>query len=364
LRLPGLKLNPEYTMAEVIAFNEQDQRKQRKNQYVLLGSIYPSSAGGDILIHMNAIHINTWQNHGERSFTARLSDQRELKNRLIRFLGDLFDIDPLTLDFTVRDPHSDEGCIDTDALTSARRELEALTMTLGREPEKETSTRYESETGHHSPGVTVLKFDRTEASVRLDMDRSHIARTQQAFYDLLLNPYLVQINEPSISTLPYRPHRGRIRVEVSYQIHPELFTELTEILPFQHVVSRYKEYAYLTYRADFSDIPFQLQRDIQLGHYRTIPVIQLTDRQGRIVHTFIDGQYLDPREIAPSDNVTLMDDFKQLLVMTSSRTDIQLFLKEIPYMGVYELELPISILENLSEIRVHFLPITDLYKQY
>ncbi|HAE86654.1 TPA: hypothetical protein DCG86_01375, partial [Candidatus Marinimicrobia bacterium] len=114
----------------------------------------------------------------------------------------------------------------------------------------------------------------------------------------------------------------------------------------------------------YSDIPFQLQRDIQLGHYRTIPVVELTDEQGRIIHTFIDGQYLDLREINQHDGLSLLDHFKPLLIMTSSRSDIQLYIKQAPYVGVYELELPVSILESLAEVRVRFYPILDLYERY
>lgn len=363
LRLPGLTLHPEYSLAEVLAFNEQDARIQNKNQYVLLGSVYPSSAGGDVLIHMSSIHLNTWQNRGEKSFTAHLSDRRALKDQLIIHLGKLFNIEPLSLDFTVRVPQSDEGRVDTRALTEARRELEALTKSLGRTQDQEPSSLQKADK-IRTPGMTVLHFDHTESSARLEMDRSHIARTRKAFYELLLNPYLVQINEPTLSTLPYRPNRGRIRIEVSYEILPELLDELTDVLPFRQVSTGYNNYTTFIYQADFSDIPFQLQRDIQLGNYRTIPVIQLADRQGQIIHTFIDGQYLDTREIEPSDNVTIQNNFQQLLVMTSSRTDIQLYLKKFPAIGIYELELPVSTLENLSEIRVQLMPITELYDRF
>ncbi len=368
LRLPGLVLHPGYTMSEAITFMEQDQRVQKHNQYILMGSIYSSSAAGDILVHMSSVQIGTWQPRGETSFTAILSDKHALKNALIHHLGNLYRIEPLSLDFTVGDSPTDEGQIDTETLKAARRELLNLAEGFGKREEQlpQTGLTHSKTPGYESPtsGATVLRFNQTEANLRLEMERSHLDRTRQAMYDLLQNPYLVQINEPNISTLPYRPYRGIIRIEVSYQIHPDLLEELTEILPFRQVDTHYDDYSFLTFQADYSDIPFQLQRDIQLGHYRTIPVIELTDRQGRTVHTFIDGQYIDHDEIMDRENLTIHNDFKQLLIMTSSRSDIQLYIKQTPYVGVYELELPVSILENLSEVRVEFYPIMDLYTLY
>jgi len=55
-RLPGLILHPEYTMSEAITFREQDPQFP-SNRYILMGSIYHSSAEGDILIHLSSIHI-------------------------------------------------------------------------------------------------------------------------------------------------------------------------------------------------------------------------------------------------------------------------------------------------------------------
>ncbi|HDT12705.1 MAG TPA: hypothetical protein ENO01_03500, partial [Candidatus Marinimicrobia bacterium] len=101
LRLPDLLLHPGYTVSEVIAFNQQDMRTQKKNQFVLLGSIYPSSASGDVLIHMSAVNINSWKNVSETSFTAVLSDTRKIKNQLIDHIGRLFNVQTLSLDFYV-----------------------------------------------------------------------------------------------------------------------------------------------------------------------------------------------------------------------------------------------------------------------
>lgn len=361
-RLPGLILHPEYTMSEAITFRDQDPQFPA-NRYILMGSIYHSSADGDVLIHLSSIHIKTWQTVGESSFTAYLSDKRALKSTLIHHLAKLYQTESLDLDFTVSDTPADEGYIDTETLEAARRELLDITAELGKD--KETETKSHTSLSLQPPaGTTILRFNQTEAKLRLDMEREHLNTTQQAMYELLLNPYLIQINEPNISTLPYRPHRGTIRIEVSYQLHPDLLEELTDILPFQRVDSYNNNYSYLTFQADYSDIPFQLQRDIQLGHYRTIPVIELTDGQGCIIHTFIDGQYLDLREINRYDGLSILDHFKPLLIMTSSRSDIQLYVKQEPYVGVYELELPVSILESLAEVRVRFYPILDLYERY
>ncbi|MCD6235157.1 MAG: hypothetical protein J7K63_08995 [Candidatus Marinimicrobia bacterium] len=363
-RLPGLILHPEYTMSEAITFREQDPQFP-SNRYILMGSIYHSSAEGDILIHLSSIHIKSWQTAGESSFTAYLSDKRALKSALIHHLAKLYQTESLDLDFTVNNESpTDEGYIDTETLEAARRELLNITTELGKGKERESKS-HGLTTLRPPAGTTVLRFNQTEAKLRLDMERENLNTTSQAIYELLQNPYLVQINEPNISTLPYRPHRGTIRIEVSYQLHPDLLEELTDILPFQQVDTENDYYySYLTFQADYSDIPFQLQRDIQLGHYRTIPVIELTDGQGRIIHTFIDGQYLDLREINRYDGLSILDNFKPLLIMTSSRSNIQLYVKQAPYVGVYELELPVSLLESLAEVRVQFYPILELYDRY
>lgn len=367
LRLPDLLLHPGYTVSEVIAFNQQDMRNLKKNQFVLLGSVYPSSGTGDVLIHMSAVSINTWKNVSESSFTAVLSDTREIKNQLIEHMGKLFNVQTLSLDFYVSETASDKGRIDTETLNAARKELADLIKDFGVPAEKEASTpqyKPDNENRYVTRGITTRKMDHTEAMARLELDRSQLERTQLAVYELLQNPYLIEINEPTISTLPYRPRLGRIRFEISFQILPALFQEITEVLPFKPVYSISDSYEFMTFNAMYNDIPFQLRRDIQLGNYRTIPVIQITDRQGRPVHTFIDGQYLNVNEIRETDTITLKSDFKQLLIMTASNVDIQLYLKQVPYVGVYEIELPISVLENLYEIRVELVPVNELYERY
>jgi hypothetical protein len=367
LRLPDLLLHPGYTVSEVIAFNQQDMRNLKKNQFVLLGSVYPSSGTGDVLIHMSAVSINTWKNVSESSFTAVLSDTREIKNQLIEHMGKLFNVQTLSLDFYVSETASDKGRIDTETLNAARKELADLIKDFGVPAEKEASTpqyKPDNENRYVTRRITTRKMDHTEAMARLELDRSQLERTQLAVYELLQNPYLIEINEPTISTLPYRPRLGRIRFEISFQILPALFQEITEVLPFKPVYSISDSYEFMTFNAMYNDIPFQLRRDIQLGNYRTIPVIQITDRQGRPVHTFIDGQYLNVNEIRETDTITLKSDFKQLLIMTASNVDIQLYLKQVPYVGVYEIELPISVLENLYEIRVELVPVNELYERY
>lgn len=367
LRLPDLLLHPGYTVSEVIAFNQQDMRNLKKNQFVLLGSVYPSSGTGDVLIHMSAVSINTWKNVSESSFTAVLSDTREIKNQLIEHMGKLFNVQTLSLDFYVSETASDKGRIDTETLNAARKELADLIKDFGVPAEKEASTpqyKPDNENRYVTRGITTRKMDHTEAMARLELDRSQLERTQLAVYELLQNPYLIEINEPTISTLPYRPRLGRIRFEISFQILPALFQEITEVLPFKPVYSISDSYEFMTFNAMYNDIPFQLRRDIQLGNYRTIPVIQITDRQGRPVHTFIDGQYLNVNEIRETDTITLKSDFKQLLIMTASNVDIQLYLKQVPYVGVYEIELPVSVLENLYEIRVELVPVNELYERY
>jgi hypothetical protein len=367
LRLPDLLLHPGYTVSEVIAFNQQDMRNLKKNQFVLLGSVYPSSGTGDVLIHMSAVSINTWKNVSESSFTAVLSDTREIKNQLIEHMGKLFNVQTLSLDFYVSETASDKGRIDTETLNAARKELADLIKDFGVPAEKEASTpqyKPDNENRYVTRRITTRKMDHTEAMARLELDRSQLERTQLAVYELLQNPYLIEINEPTISTLPYRPRLGRIRFEISFQILPALFQEITEVLPFKPVYSISDSYEFMTFNAMYNDIPFQLRRDIQLGNYRTIPVIQITDRQGRPVHTFIDGQYLNVNEIRETDTITLKSDFKQLLIMTASNVDIQLYLKQVPYVGVYEIELPVSVLENLYEIRVELVPVNELYERY
>jgi len=369
LRLPDLLLHPGYTISDVITFNQQDMRSQRKNQFVLLGSVYPSSGSGDVLIHMSAVNINTWENVAESSFTAVLSDTREIKNQLIEHIGKLFDVQTLSLDFYVSETVSDKGRIDTETLKAAQRELAELVRDFSTPVEKreiQQKPEYKPDEQHSyvSRGITTRKMDHTEAMARLELDRSQLERTQLAVYELLQNPYLIEINDPTISTLPYRPSLGRIRLEISFQILPALFQEITEVLPFKPVYPKSDSYDYMTFNAMYNDIPFQLRRDIQLGNYRTIPVIQLTDRQGRLVHTFIDGQYLNINEIRLTNTITLKNEFKQLLVMTASNVDIQLYMKQLPYVGIYEIEMPVSVLENLYEIRVELVPVNELYDRY
>ncbi|HDR05352.1 MAG TPA: hypothetical protein ENN84_08940 [Candidatus Marinimicrobia bacterium] len=280
---------------------------------------------------------------------------------MIQCLADILKLKTLPADILDKTPEISRLDIDETTMQAVRDEIEQLSGHIGKAQFEIDSLRRMSKDQGQFQNVYYRKLHNTEASTDLELALDNRAIIKNALFNVLSNPYIAEIAEPQIKSYPYNPGLLSVRFEIEYRLKKELIEDIIELVPFRSVRNREESYDFHAYTAKFSDIPFQLRRDIQRGDYRIIAVVKLINRHSQSRHIFIDEKYFaDTLPKIRSIPISKTNQFRQLMVLTASNIDIQMYLNNVPHVSSYELEMSVADFNNLDHIAVEFVRLADL----
>ncbi len=326
----------------------------------LMGSFQKNAADGSLIdIQLQFVTISPYSLFATRKISSSALDTDMLGEDVMKAIAEVLKLELLPSDVVAEAlPKMDVDKLTMDELKKEMKELSSSVS--GTDRRYDSLSVYESGVGQVN-GSFYRKLGSTDAQADLDIAMMNRETAKSAIYDILFNPYTVEIAEPDYIDYPYRPNDITIRLDIAYHLQKTLINDIAELLPFQRIRPQGENYEYLNFRAKYSDIPFQLQREIQRGDYRVIPVVRFVDKQDHTRYLIYDEKY---SEVIPDLDlkfpVKQHKQFSQLLTLAASSTGIQLYLKDANQVCSYTLDLPVAVVRNLDRIAVEFVKIDEL----
>jgi hypothetical protein len=369
-RLPALLMDqrlrlPEYhfTLDKSLP-DSRDQvvsRQIPQINFAILGKFSFEVLENRLLITLEVINTSTYRSLGTGSCAISLGELSSGGESLIHCLANILKLKPLPADILAKTPKINQIDIDESTMQAVRDEIQELSGQFDKAQSEMDSLRKMSGDRGHFQNVYYRKLHNTEASTDLGLALDNRSVVENALYSVLSNPYVADIGEAQIHSYPYNPGLLTVRFEIEYRLKKEIIEDIIELVPFKSVRNVKQSYDFHTYTAKFSDIPFQLRRDIQRGDYRIIAIVKLVDRHSRPRYIILDEKYLteelpDKRSLSMAQT----NQFIQLMVMTASNIDIQIYLNNEPHVSRYELEMNVKDFNDLDHIAVEFIRLADL----
>ena len=106
--------------------------------------------------------------------------------------------------------------------------------------------------------------------------------------NLMSNPYQVKLDRPQFNYDPDNRKEFQISLPVQYQLKGSIIKDMLKSLPY----SGLKQDGNLTvfyFNRDKYNFPEDIAENIQLGTYRSTPVIQLLDQSGKPLAVLVDS---------------------------------------------------------------------------
>ncbi|MCK5519893.1 MAG: hypothetical protein KAI81_02170, partial [Candidatus Marinimicrobia bacterium] len=324
----------------------------------LMGS-YKNNAESQLLdLNLQFVLISPYKLLANVACTVDPRNPDTMADIIIKKIASVLKIEALSAD--VLNEEIPEINIDKELMGQLDKEMKELQNSMaGLGQRYDSLAIYESGTGKIGSSY-YRKLASTDAQIDLEIDNMNRSTLKNAVYEILFNPYVAEIAEPDYIHYPYNPKNMTIILDVAYSLQEELIKDVVELLPFRIYKSRSKNYDYMSFKAKYNDIPFQLRREIQRGDYRVIPVLRFIDKYNKVQHIIVDEKYgeLSRPKNAPAP-LSVMNQFSQQLTLTASTSSVQLYLKEGQQVCNYRIDMPVSIVENLDRIVVDFIKINE-----
>ena len=108
--------------------------------------------------------------------------------------------------------------------------------------------------------------------------------------NLMSNPYEVKLERPQFNYDPDNRKEFQISLPIQYQLKGSIIKDMLKSLPY----SGLKQDGNLTvfyFNRDKYNFPKDISEKIQLGTYRSIPVVQLLDQTGKPLVVLVDSPW-------------------------------------------------------------------------
>lgn len=356
---------PEYRFVrEAILPTEADENIAAQTQvmtYSLLGKFNYDGISETIDLTIDLINTSNYRPIGTRQFKIPYENPGRSAGLIIENLADILRLKPLDASILEKTPQKTGLEIDESTIAAVKEELSELSHSLNvMGTDVDSSSQMSADEGHFD-NIYYRKLHSTDARTDLDLAMTSQKTVQNALLNILRNPYGAEIGEPRITSFPYNPELLHIQFEIEYTLKKNVIHDIVEMVPFQQIQKDDGNYEFMTYRAKYSDIPFNLRQDIQHGNYRILPVIKMMDYHNLPRLVIFDEKYLD-QTLPKKSRVTILtsNQFKQLMVLTSSNVDIQMYLKDEPFVGHYEIEMNLNDFNAIDHIAVEFIRIDEI----
>ncbi|MDE0587754.1 MAG: hypothetical protein OSB64_05365 [Candidatus Marinimicrobia bacterium] len=198
------------------------------------------------------------------------------------------------------------------------------------------------------------KDDRPENQINTDM-------MVDVLSNLMGNPYEVKLESPQFNYDPKNRKEFQIVMSVNYALKGNIIKDMLTSLPY----SGLKQDGNLTvfyFNRDKYNFPEKITEKIQLGIYRTTPVIQLQDANGNPLVILVDSP--DQSIHALNSNRVIYKPFhyfSNLIDFTVGGWSMQVALETVDIPASYRFNMDVNRANDISRVSLKFIPENELH---
>tara|TARA_Y100000590_G_scaffold17598_4_gene21108 strand:- start:25570 stop:26862 length:1293 start_codon:yes stop_codon:yes gene_type:complete len=179
--------------------------------------------------------------------------------------------------------------------------------------------------------------------------------------NLMSNPYEVKLERPKFNYDPDNRKEFQISLPVQYQLKGSIIKDMLKSLPY----SGLKQDGNLTvfyFNRDKYNFPKDISEKIQLGTYRSIPVVQLLDQTGKPLAVLVDSPDQGIHELQ-SKRVLFKPFrfFSQLIDFAVGGWSMQVSLETVDIPVEYMFKMDVKSANKISRVSLKFIPENELH---
>ena len=179
---------------------------------------------------------------------------------------------------------------------------------------------------------------------------------------LMSNPYEIKLEKPAFNFDPDNKKEFQIALKVNYKLKAQLIQDMLKSLPY----SGLKQDGSLTvfyFNKDKYNFPMNITERIQLGKHRTVPVIQLRDRNDNPLVVLVDSPEKNIHNMK-SKNIIYrpFHFFSPLIDFSVGGWSMQVSLENVEIPVKYSFNMNVNNANNISRVSLKFIPENELYE--
>ena len=179
--------------------------------------------------------------------------------------------------------------------------------------------------------------------------------------NLMSNPYEVKLERPQFNYDPDNRKEFQISLPVQYQLKGSIIKDMLKSLPY----SGLKQDGNLTvfyFNRDKYNFPKDISEKIQLGTYRSIPVVQLLDQTGKPLAVLVDSPDQGIHGLQ-SDRVLFKPFrfFSPLIDFAVGGWSMQVSLETVDIPVEYTFKMDVNSANKISRVSLKFIPENELH---
>ena len=179
---------------------------------------------------------------------------------------------------------------------------------------------------------------------------------------LMSNPYEIKLEKPEFNFDPNNKKEFQVALNVNYKLKAQLIKDMLKSLPY----SGLKQDGSLTvfyFNKDKYNFPMNITERIQLGKHRTVPVIQLRDRNDNPLVILVDSP---EKEIHNLNSKKIIykpfHSFSPLIDFSVGGWSMQVSLENVEIPVNYTFSLGINNANSISKVSLKFIPENELFE--
>ena len=179
--------------------------------------------------------------------------------------------------------------------------------------------------------------------------------------NLMSNPYAVNLEKPQFNYDPENKKEFQVLLPVNYKLKGSIIKDMLKSLPY----SGLKQDGNLTifyFNKDKYNFPPEIAEKIQLGKYRSIPVIQLQNASGVPLAILVDSHDKIVHGLN-SDRIVFKPfrSFSPLIDFTIGGWSMQVALETVDIPVQYEFNIDVNTANSISRVKLKFVPENELH---
>ena len=179
--------------------------------------------------------------------------------------------------------------------------------------------------------------------------------------NLMSNPYEVKLERPQFNYDPDNRKEFQISLPIQYQLKGSIIKDMLKSLPY----SGLKQDGNLTvfyFNRDKYNFPKDISEKIQLGTYRSIPVVQLLDQTGKPLVVLVDSPDQGIHGLQ-SDRVLFKPFrfFSPLIDFAVGGWSMQVSLETVDIPVEYTFKMDVNSANKISRVSLKFIPENELH---
>lgn len=359
--IDGVRLLGRSEMERILQDRSSLLRQKAGTRNILLMGTFARELD-QVVVNVQLINIANWDELGKVVARGSLNRIPALSSDLFRRVSEglkgqlpsqdpgalqtpLVEAEPPVYSRQMRDLNS--------SLSSALEDLEeAMDLTIGA---RELADGTVESHGKFSRDFTFGTSGNVEA-----MPPEDVEMLEEILTKISSNPYEVIIGKPELQIKDDHSKMIVLTVPIRYSLRDNLIQDMLKSLPFTGVRQK-GSLTTIEFARNKFPLPESLNDRIKKGAFRTVPVVQLFDFDGRVRTVILDsGDPFWQKRDSGSVNYMTEHIFSPLVVFTVGSWSLQVTMEAVDIHANYVLELPQKEVARYARVLVEFVPEAEL----